>query len=566
MKILRSVSASVLSVCLGAAALAQGDDCSAATAIAGLGSWSFDTTNLSTSGFDGGGSCVSPASAIQHDGFYQWIVPAQGDYQFDTIGSTFDTQLSVHAGNGCSATCVGYDDDTGSLQSVVVLSGLHAGDPYLIQVGGFATSVGLGTLRISSYVDPCTSDDLFEDNDTCATAAVIAPGTYTNLVTTIADPDFYEIAIPPDSIMTWTEIYDWSLDTYMNFYQAGCSSQFGTSNSYFAYTTGATSETLVVEVFQSSGSSDPCAPYEFRVDITAAPCSTAPDDTFEDNDNCAAAAAVVDGTYPGLFVSKFDKDHYSFCVPAGATVDIQVLFPHALGDLDAFLWDASDTNCGSGFGSSSILTFGYSASDNEILQWTNSTGSDVDCVLEVNVYASSLNDCNHYDLVLSGAGGCSPGGVISPYCGPADLNSTGGPAALSGSFGTGIGSDLHIEATGGPTGELGYLLIGSTAMNPGFALPGGGRLCLDPAGPISRYNLGGGPLNSTGQFDAAGVLQNQSGTSGIGSGFDVPSTLPFGGNSAILSGDTWCFQLWFRDAAAGGNACNLSNGLAVTFP
>ncbi|MEZ6005120.1 MAG: hypothetical protein R3F33_13130 [Planctomycetota bacterium] len=109
----------ILAVAMGGAALAQGDDCSTATAISGTGTWALDTTVLTTSAFNGGGACAAGASTINQDGFFQWTVPASGDYQFDTFGSSFDTKLSVHAGIGCAATCVAYNDDSGGLQSMV---------------------------------------------------------------------------------------------------------------------------------------------------------------------------------------------------------------------------------------------------------------------------------------------------------------------------------------------------------------------------------------------------------------------------------------------------------------
>ncbi|MEZ6003464.1 MAG: hypothetical protein R3F17_12720 [Planctomycetota bacterium] len=155
--------------------------------------------------------------------------------------------------------------------------------------------------------------------------------------------------------------------------------------------------------------------------------------------------------------------------------------------------------------------------------------------------------------------------VGTNFCDPADVNSTGFPVSIAGSFGTGVGSDLHLEATGGPALEFGYFLVGTASLDPGIALPQGGHLCLDTAGSLGRYNISGAG-NSIGQFDGAGVLQNLVGNSTVGSGFDVPATVPIAGSPAILTGSTWYFQLWYRDTPAGPGSANLSNGLAVTFP
>ncbi len=154
--------------------------------------------------------------------------------------------------------------------------------------------------------------------------------------------------------------------------------------------------------------------------------------------------------------------------------------------------------------------------------------------------------------------------VGTTFCDPANPNSTGLPTQLSGSLGSGIGSGLHLEAAQGPAGEFGYILIGTHASDPGVPISQG-RLCLGtaPGQGIGRYNVSGGPMDSVGQFDAGGVLQNMVGTatSSGGSGFDVPSPIPSLGGS-IAAGQTWHFQLWHREAAG---ASNSSNGLSVTF-
>ncbi|HPF13537.1 MAG: DNRLRE domain-containing protein [Planctomycetes bacterium] len=156
----------------------------------------------------------------------------------------------------------------------------------------------------------------------------------------------------------------------------------------------------------------------------------------------------------------------------------------------------------------------------------------------------------------------APANIVS-FCDPADNNSTGFPTVLQGTLGSGIGSGLHLEASQGPPTQFGYFLVGTASTSPGLAI-GSGHLCLSTTAPnvFGRYNIGGGPLNSVGLFDAGGVLQNLVGTSTVGSGFDVPATLPLAGNPAITAGSTWHFQLWHRENAGDSN---LSNGLSVTF-
>lgn len=148
------------------------------------------------------------------------------------------------------------------------------------------------------------------------------------------------------------------------------------------------------------------------------------------------------------------------------------------------------------------------------------------------------------------------------FCDPADNNSTGAPTVLSGNIGTGIGSGLHLEASQGPATQFGYFLVGTGVSDPGTPISQG-HLCLSTSvgNALGRYNVAGGTSNSIGRFDASGILQNLAGTSSVGSGFDVPASIPSIGGS-ISAGSTWHFQLWHRES---NGESNFSNGLSVTF-
>ncbi|MEZ5973783.1 MAG: formylglycine-generating enzyme family protein [Planctomycetota bacterium] len=123
---------------------------------------------------------------------------------------------------------------------------------------------------------------------------------------------------------------------------------------------------------------------------------------------------------------------------------------------------------------------------------------------------------------------------------------------------------MHLEVNGGVPNEFGYFLVGDQ-VSPATPISMG-MLCLGGAGSnIYRYNVSGTDWFSIGQFDAFGTFANGSGTSGTGMGFDVPNTIPDGVPSPILLGDTWHFQLWYRDSPAQAGGSNFSSGLSVTF-
>lgn len=152
--------------------------------------------------------------------------------------------------------------------------------------------------------------------------------------------------------------------------------------------------------------------------------------------------------------------------------------------------------------------------------------------------------------------------VIERTCHPANDNITGQPTKLRGQMDAPVGSGLHLEAKDGPPGAFGLFVVSSGLLDPGVPLSNG-NLCVSfaPGESSGRY-MGPGELNSIGSFDASGIFVNLSGTSTVGTGFDVPSTLPVPGAPTITMGQTWHFQLWHRD---GPTASNLSNAVSVTF-
>ncbi|MCP5021382.1 MAG: hypothetical protein GY930_06360 [bacterium] len=157
------------------------------------------------------------------------------------------------------------------------------------------------------------------------------------------------------------------------------------------------------------------------------------------------------------------------------------------------------------------------------------------------------------------------GGVGVSFCDPNNANSTGAPAVLEGSMGSGVGSDLHLEVTDGVPGQLCYILAGNEAT---AGIPvSNGQFCLvgTSTAQFFRYNVAGTDMNSIGGFDATGTMINAVGTSTTGFGFDVPSTIPAAPPITIMAGETWHFQAWFRDTPAGVGTSNFTNGLSVTF-
>jgi len=169
-------------------------------------------------------------------------------------------------------------------------------------------------------------------------------------------------------------------------------------------------------------------------------------------------------------------------------------------------------------------------------------------------FGGVLDDIQVYDGVLDSTqvqwlydnpGKTLGGGPLGAnYCGPANLNSSGGAAAVAGWGQPEVAfNELTLTATGMPAGETGYFLV---AEGAGFkSLPGGsqGNLCL--SGKMGRFV---GQVASTG---SAGEFS-----------IDVDlSALPIWGGTAVQPGEWWYFQGWFSDGATS----NFTDGLVVQF-
>ncbi|MCA9000599.1 MAG: hypothetical protein KDB61_01655, partial [Planctomycetes bacterium] len=547
------------------------DDCSTAQPLSGTGTFQWDNRTASTSGFDGGGSCGAESATIQHDVFYQWTAPNAGHFSFDTFTTSFNTKMSLHAGVGCTATCAGYNDDTTWGQSEVKLWWLNAGDQVLIQLGSYATAsstveaTGIGVLHIEEFSDPChylAPDDSFEDNDSCGSPTPLPFGTHPNLWVSNADQDWYSFTIPAGHIL-FLERTNISGQVGLVLWDTGCSLiRDLTSPDRFVNTTGQDLDVIMSAVNHPNGGQT-CTEYDLTIYTQPDPCQ-GPDDAFEDNDVCANATPVTNGVYTDLLVKKTDRDLFTTCVAPGATVSFDVIFYGPYSDVDAFLRLAGSQYCGTGNGLE-LLDFGLVGAGHEYLTWTNNTGANADVVLDVEIYYLGARECDTYDLVVAGSG-CS-GSAGTPFCDPATANSTGAPVVLTGTWGSGVGSDLHLDMTGGVVGQLAYMLVGNEVTS-GFTVPGAnGPLCLvgTSTAVFYRYNVLAGGLSSIGGFDSSGDWINASGTSTTGFGFDVPSMIPGTVPFAILAGDTWHFQGWYRDTPAGVGQSNFSNGLSVTF-
>jgi hypothetical protein len=274
----------------------------------------------------------------------------------------------------------------------------------------------------------------------------------------------------------------------------------------------------------------------YTLELSAAPLA---DDSFEPNDSCVTPGPSVirDYTIPGLVVTRCNEDWWAIGVqPMNYEVQIEALFDAALGDLDLELFDD---------GCTSILSSTTTA-HGKALRFVNTT--TVPQVIKVRVSVASGGQLVEYALST-----CFGGASFTPLIGHQACigvpNSTGLPAAICAWGETGFAPlpDINLYIGDLPASSFGYFIASRTfdfTPTPGNTV---GNLCLGTPG---RYSFD--ILNSGAGFVAYNADPSL-----------VP--LPGGAFTAIVSGDRWYWQYWYRDSIGGVATSNFSGALYIDF-
>lgn len=127
----------------GARSAPVNDDCANAIPVA-MGTFLGDTSEATNDG-----EAVCGASLTTADVWFRFVPPAYGIYMVDSIGSSYDTVVSVHSGcPGTMSNQIACNDDYSGLQSMVKFTA-YTGNEYLIRVSGSNGAAGSFQLTIS---------------------------------------------------------------------------------------------------------------------------------------------------------------------------------------------------------------------------------------------------------------------------------------------------------------------------------------------------------------------------------------------------------------------------------
>ncbi len=168
---------------------------------------------------------------------------------------------------------------------------------------------------------------------------------------------------------------------------------------------------------------------------------------------------------------------------------------------------------------------------------------------ELRIYGYGLTDT---ELAASFAAGPDSLGTVGiNYCQPATPNVSGLAASIGASGSRSVAqNDLVLSAVNLPQSSFTIFLTSRTqgyVPNPGGGL---GHLCI--VGAIGRYV---GP----------GQIQNSGMAGSVSLALDLTQHPTPSGLVAVMPGETWNFQAWYRDALGGNATSNFSDALEVTF-
>ena len=565
---MKKISFLLAATALASPALAQNDECTGAIPLVVGTPTAFDTFAATVSA-----PAWPCAAGGGPDLWFSYTTTSSDNVTVSTCdNATYDTAIEIFSGDCGSLVPVTCNDDGGGctgFTSIATAAGLTAGTNLLIRVGGWNGSAGSGTVTLTTSPDPCATitPDAFEDNDDCASAAMLMPSNNPGPNCSISDSDFFAVTIPAgESIFVdcLHLVANADLDVYIWDPNVACDSNIegegaptalaqgftGSDDEFVSYAnmTGAPLD-VIVEIDVWSGSLGLCGDYDLNVSTMVDPCNMA--DAFEDNDDCSTAAPAVDGSYM-LNVQPGDKDFFAVSVAAGDTIVLDVLHSVATGDIDAYLWDplvSCDSDIVGEGGDGSELAMGFSGTDDEFLDYTNFTGATQDLILEVRMWGGDSSSCNTYTLNVAGSSVGGPGPIGTNYC-SANANSTGNAGSISGFGETRVSAnDVTLTASNLPPNQFGILIVSATqGFVPNAGGTSNGNLCL--GGAIGRY-VGPGEILSSG---AAGEFSLA---------IDLGLIPQGGGTTATMAGDTWNFQAWHRDAVGLGS--NFTDGIEIVF-
>ena len=239
---------------------------------------------------------------------------------------------------------------------------------------------------------PVCVDDSYEDNDSASAASAVSAGTLSGLQVCASDDDYWQLALSAGETVAVDVTFDDGEGDIDLRIQDGGGTTLASSlsvtddESIASFTASGGGDYLVKVDLWSDAGPFPGNSYDLAVAFPG--CQ---DDDREPNDS--SLSATTTGSYAftdyGLSLCTGDADWFERDLAAGDTIEVDVFFEHAAGDLDLELYVPP---------SASWETGAYSSTDDESLTFTaTTTGTHF---FRLYLYADGGDPGQGYDLLV----------------------------------------------------------------------------------------------------------------------------------------------------------------------
>ena len=309
---------------------------------------------------------------------------------FDDAMGNIDLRLYNNQGTQVAASLSGTDDEA------LAYAGQYAG-PYFVRVlfGSIHEDDAMpGNDYTLEVVTSSACDDVFENNDSLAAAAVVGPGSYVDLTTCPADEDWYAITAGNNELIRldvrFAHVFgNIDLRLYDSQGTQVSAALSGTDDESIVYTTPRAGTYYVRVLLGGGDDAIPGNGYALDVDV-GTPCS----DIFEDNDDFVGTRAIGSGSFNGLSACPNDEDFYALPLSAPGTIVVDAAFLHSAGNIDLRLYDATGTQ----------VAASLSGSDNEHLEFIAPVAGQYN--LRVSLAEDDATPGNDYTMTVTGSDPC----------------------------------------------------------------------------------------------------------------------------------------------------------------
>lgn len=279
-------------------------------------------------------------------------------------------------------------------------------------VGGWFLLVG--ALSSSAHAQQCLPD-AFEPNEDCVGAALLGPGTWSNLTIPDNGADVYRVSVPAGTRLVATlvvpnpgqlfGVFRISLDagpasncTFNSPHAAFEFIELGESQASLAWSASATAPTDMFVRFDAF--LEACVDYSLDVQFVPEPCVSGPLDAFEPNSSCTNTALLPAGSHVGLEASIADPDFYAVTVAPG---ELATLTLGGLGASDVasiLAWDVGAACGDSNTVIAGTTVYGSTPQPIHVFNPSNAPRSIVVQVTPVPEQETQSGFCVGYSLAL----------------------------------------------------------------------------------------------------------------------------------------------------------------------